>query len=337
MILLKKLIKNISILSIIFVTSCVSSKQFKELQDRNMTSESQRDSLLVENEKLKVKNNEFISKLDVFEKELDELEKDSLEKSIEIKRLKKQINSLNSQYKDLEYSLESLRQGSAEETKRLLRQLQSTQEDLQKREDRLNSLESDLTAKQRDLTAMQQELNSSSQRLQELERILNQKDSATNALREKVSNALLGFQNEGLKVTMKNGKVYVSLDERLLFPSGSTQVNARGVTAIKKLAEVLEQNEDINVMIEGHTDNVPIRSGSTYKDNWDLSVMRATAIVRILLDGSTIDPQRLIPSGRGEFMPLVENSSSEARQQNRRTEIILTPKLDELLQILETN
>lgn len=270
-------------------------------------------------------------------KEIDELEKDSLDKSIEIKRLKKQINSLNSQYKDLEYSLESLRQGSAEETKRLLRQLQSTQEDLQKREDRLNSLEADLTAKQSDLASMQQELNSSSQRLQELERILNQKDSATNALREKVTNALLGFQNEGLKVTMKNGKVYVSLDERLLFPSGSTQVNARGVSAIKKLGEVLEQNEDINVMIEGHTDDVPIRSGSTYKDNWDLSVMRATAIVRILLDGSTIDPKRLIPSGRGEFMPLVENSSSEARQQNRRTEIILTPKLDELLQILETN
>ncbi len=335
--LLKNLIKFLPIISIIFVSSCVSLKQFKDLQSRNMTSESQRDSLLVENEKLKVKNNEFISKIDVFEKQLDELEKDSLNKSIDIKNLKKQINSLNSQYKDLEYSLESLRQGSAEETKRLLRQLQTTQEDLQKREDRLNKLETDLTAKQSDLASMQQELNSSSLRLQELERILSQKDSATNALREKVTNALLGFQNEGLKVTMKNGKVYVSLDERLLFPSGSTQVNARGVSAIKKLAEVLEQNVDINVMIEGHTDNVPIRNGSTYKDNWDLSVMRATAIVRILLDGSTIDPERLIPSGRGEFMPLVENTSSETRQQNRRTEIILTPKLDELLQILETN
>jgi chemotaxis protein MotB len=335
--LLKIMTKNIFILIIILLTSCVSSKQFKELQDRNMTSESQRDSLLVENEKLKVKNNEFISKIGVYENDLSELEKDSLNKSIEIKRLKKQINSLNSQYKDLEYSLESLRQGSAEETKRLLRQLQSTQEDLQKREDRLNKLELDLTSKQSDLASMQQELNSSSVRLQELERILNQKDSATNALREKVTNALLGFQNEGLKVTMKNGKVYVSLDERLLFPSGSTQVNARGVSALKKLAEVLAQNTDINVMIEGHTDDVPIRSGSTYKDNWDLSVMRATAIVRILLDGSSIDPQRLIPSGRGEFMPLVENSSSETRQQNRRTEIILTPKLDELLQILETN
>ena len=156
-----------------------------------------------------------------------------------------------------------------------------------------------------------------------------------NALRDIVSKALYGFEGQGLTVNIKNGKVYVSLEEQLLFKSGSTEVDSRGVDALKRLARVLEQNPEINIMIEGHTDDVPIRRGGTIKDNWDLSVLRATSIVRILLDGARIDPTRLTTSGRGEYLPVDPASSPEARRKNRRTEIILSPKLDELFKILE--
>ena len=125
------------------------------------------------------------------------------------------------------------------------------------------------------------------------------------------------------------------MEEKLLFGSGSTEVDPRGKTALKKLAAVLEQNPDINITIEGHTDDVPVIPGSKYADNWDLSVLRATSIIRILLDGSTIDPKRLTAAGRGQYQPVDPAKTSEARQKNRRTEIILTPNLDELFQILD--
>jgi chemotaxis protein MotB len=156
-----------------------------------------------------------------------------------------------------------------------------------------------------------------------------------NSLKRSVSEALTGFENQGLSVTQKNGKVYVSLDEKLLFPSGSTTVDPKGVAALKKLAGVLEKNPEISINIEGHTDDVPVIPGSNFRDNWDLSVLRATSIVRILLQGSSIDPKRLSVSGRGEFFPVDPSKTAEARQKNRRTEIILSPRLDELFKLIE--
>jgi chemotaxis protein MotB len=147
---------------------------------------------------------------------------------------------------------------------------------------------------------------------------------------------LLGFQDNGLTVSTKNGKVYVSLEERLLFESGSTVVDAKGVDALKKLAKVLEREEDINVLIEGHTDNVPIKSASI-KDNWDLSVLRATSIVRIITSNSKVDPRNLTAAGRGEYFPIDKANTPEARRKNRRTEIIITPNLDELFKIIGSN
>jgi chemotaxis protein MotB len=135
-------------------------------------------------------------------------------------------------------------------------------------------------------------------------------------------------------VSTKNGKVYVLLEERLLFESGSTVVDAKGVEALKNLAKVLEKETEIDVLIEGHTDNVPIKS-ATIKDNWDLSVLRATAILRIITSNSKIEAKRLTAAGRGEFMPIDNANTPEARKKNRRTEIILTPKLDELMQWME--
>jgi chemotaxis protein MotB len=216
-----------------------------------------------------------------------------------------------------------------------MNELQAAQKDLQQREADLNKLSADVNARKTELDRVQQELDQRNQRLSELEKGLQEQQAAVAALRKKVSDALLGFENQGLTVTQKNGKVYVSLEEKLLFKSGSTVVDPKGVTALKKLAGVLEQNPDINVMIEGHTDDVPVISGSNYKDNWDLSVLRATSIVRILLDGTGINPKRLTTAGRSQYLPVDPAKTAEARQKNRRTEIILSPNLEELYKLVE--
>jgi chemotaxis protein MotB len=215
--------------------------------------------------------------------------------------------------------------------------LQLTQEQLLKKEDELKKLAAELDAKKRNLDELTTELKKREARVAELEGILKSKDEATNELKKKLSDALLGFEGKGLTITQKNGKVYVSMDESLLFASGSTTVESKGVDALKKVAKVLEQNADINVLIEGHTDDVPMVGKGEIKDNWDLSVMRATSIVKIITKNSNVDPKRLTAAGRGEYFPIDAVKTPEARKKNRRTEIILTPKLDELLKVLEAN
>ena len=185
------------------------------------------------------------------------------------------------------------------------------------------------------LEARQKELEEKETRLSELQNILDQKDAEVKALRDKVANALKGFEDMGLSIYEKNGKVYVSLDEKLLFASGSWNIDNKGKEALTELGKVLANDQNINVVIEGHTDNVPYNGTGNVKDNWDLSVMRATAVVKELLKNKEINPQRISASGRSEYIPVDEEDSREARAKNRRTEIILTPKLDELFKIIE--
>lgn len=321
----------------LYAVSCVPTKQFNEISDKSNRLEMERDQLIAENERLTVENTEMKAQKDLVERERIRFVADSIKKNEEIVKLRNDIAQLNKKYDDLQMANDALVQGSERETRRLLNELQSTQEDLQKKESRLRDLEQTLISEKNDLNRLRAELESRNARLAELENILYRKDSAVNALRETVSKALYGFEGQGLTVELKNGKVYVSLEEQLLFRSGSIEVDTRGVAALKRLAQVLEQNREINIMIEGHTDNVPIKRGSAIKDNWDLSVMRATSIVRILLDNSRIDPRRLTAAGHGEFFPVDPADNPEARRKNRRTEIILTPKLDELFRILESN
>jgi chemotaxis protein MotB len=192
-----------------------------------------------------------------------------------------------------------------------------------------------VAGQRQDVNRLQAELEARNARLMEMEEMLYQKDKVMEELRDKVAEALLGFEGQGLTVTRRDGKVYVSLEEQLLFKTGSTVVDPNGVRALQQLAVVLANNPEINIMIEGHTDDVPFRKGSSIKDNWDLSVMRATSIVRILLDASSIAPTRITVAGRGEFLPVDPAGTPEARRKNRRTEIILSPDLSELYRILE--
>ncbi|MGE5394772.1 MAG: OmpA family protein [Candidatus Saccharibacteria bacterium] len=315
---------KILFVSFIFLfTSCVSMKKYKDLNARFSTSENTVQSLQEEKRLLNVKNTELQSKVDQQAKDLAQMAARLDETALGLKNAlegRKRSEQLNA---DLEAQIKSIKAGSSEEIARLMEKLQQTQSDLQKREEIL--------------ATAQAELEQRSQKMKELEDALNQKDQAVKDLRQKVMNALTGFNNKGLTIQEKNGKVYVSLDEQLLFKTGQWEVDPKGQQALSNLAEVLGQNADINVLVEGHTDDVPMRGTGMVKDNWDLSVMRATAVTRILLKNKAIDPKRITSAGRGEFFPIDETKTAEARQKNRRTEIILTPRLDEIFKILESN
>ena len=172
-------------------------------------------------------------------------------------------------------------------------------------------------------------------KVKELEKILADKDAAVLELKNKISAALFDFKDSGLTVEQRNGRVYVSLEEQLLFESGSRTIDPKGQEALIKLAQALKDNDDIDVLIEGHTDDVPIRSSASMEDNWDLSVLRATAVTRILTRKGGLESSRVLAAGRGEFYPIDNANTSEARTKNRRIEVILTPNLDELMKAIE--
>jgi chemotaxis protein MotB len=197
----------------------------------------------------------------------------------------------------------------------------------------MSKLTSSINQLNTDLGQKQATLEQREARLKQLETILRRQDSLLNLLNTSVKNALLGFSADELTVNMRDGKVYVSLSDKLLFKSGDANVESKGKDALKKLAEVLNKNNDVSIAIEGHTDNVPIKT-SLYKDNWDLSAARATNVVRLLTDEYKMDSRRLTASGKGEFSPVADNATTEGRARNRRTEIVLSPKLEELMKLI---
>ena len=226
-------------------------------------------------------------------------------------------------------------ESSEAENRKLMRELMAAQEDLQIKEDMLRQLERDLNAKKADLDRLDKELQEREKKVKELQRLIDEKDKAVKALKDRITQALLGFKDKGLTVETKNGRIQVSMEAKLLFPSGSTSINPDGKQALIDLSKVLEGQENLTILVEGHTDTDEFRGRGEIKDNWDLSVMRATAVVKIMLGNSKLDPMMLTAAGRGQFVPLDESTSPEAKAKNRRIEIILTPNLDQLFEILE--
>lgn len=341
---MQKISRGILLALILFFVGCVPARKYEDMLERRQQTEDLNAELRKENEKLNTGINELSNENEMLTRELEQLQQDTTQMGKEMRALQKKHTNLQRTYEILTDQNEKLLEGKEQETREILSELQKTQEGLLEREDQLKAATRQMEEKEERLDQLNErlqnyaeELNLKNKRVNELEDILAKQDSTVKALRSKVSEALLGFEGEGLTVDIRNGKVYVSLEESLLFATGSTKVDPKGVSALKELAKVLENNPDINVLIEGHTDDVPFRPGSQIKDNWDLSVLRATSIVRIILENSTVDPQRLTVAGRGEFMPVEDSKTPEARMKNRRTEIILTPKLDDLLQIIEMN
>lgn len=305
------------------LASCVSQKKYTELETRNRQCTDDLAMSQQQNLELTAERTELTSRLEQMMKEVGILRNDTTRSGMALRDSRYSYERLQKSYQDLLENSERNITGSKTEIQKILAELQLAQDNLIKRQDSIRSMEYELALRQKKLI--------------ELQRVLDAKDAAVLALRQKVSDALLGFQGKGLTIETRNGKVYVSLEESLLFQSGSYTVGSRGESALGQLAGVLAENSDINVLIEGHTDNVPYKGTGQLKDNWDLSVMRATAIVKILTKSGKVDPSRLTAAGRSEYMPLSTNQSKEGRAANRRTEIILTPKLDELFQIIDSN
>ena len=267
--------------------------------------------------------------------QISEMRNDSVQNGIALTTLQSKYDALSDAYDLLTSKNSRYMADKAKETKKLLEQLEQAQSELFAKEDELNKLSASLDAKEDELKLAQEELDARSARVTELETIINKKDSIVTALKSSISKALIGLEGEGLTVIQKNGKVYISLEEDLLFASGKYEVNSGGVSALSKLATALASQKDLEILVEGHTDSIPLSGRGLVKDNWDLSVMRATNVVKVLLKNPSLDPLQLTAAGRAEFVPIESNKTSDGRGANRRIEMILSPNLDDLFELLE--
>ena len=321
--------------TLLILTSCVTPKMHNALHAQYDKAKLQ----IVNKDKKIISLNEKVEEQEGIianiKRQLQELRNDSVQNGKALVQLQNFYDELSSAY-DLLASKNSRNMAEkAKETKALLKQLEQAQNDLLTKEDELNNLSNSLTEKQLALENAQKELEARSVRVAELESIINKKDSMVTALKQRISKALIGLEGEGLTVVQKNGKVYVSLEEDLLFASGKYVVGSAGVSALNKLATALAGQKDLEILVEGHTDSIPLSGKSAVKDNWDLSVIRATAVVKVLMSNPDLNPTQLTAAGRGEYMPFKSNATPEGRSSNRRIEIILAPNLDDLFDLLE--
>lgn len=317
----------ISLFGLLF-TGCVSSKVHKELQAKYLQTTAENQKLRTDNAALETNAADLTSKLEAANARINQLADDTTRLGLEGRKMLQNYAELNKSYEFLLENNNTLLAKNARENKALLQRLETLQEQLQMKEDSLK-LEKDR------LVFLSEQLQARERRVNELERIISRKDSVVEYVRSRVANALLGFEGKGLTVEMKNGKVYVSLENSLLFQSASWNVDERGKSALEKLAVVLAENQDLQVMVEGHTDNDPYLGKTAVRDNWDLSVMRATSIVKILTANKGVNPKRITAAGRSEYLPLAPNDSASNKAKNRRTEIIITPDLGELADLIE--
>jgi len=303
--MMKRIFSAIALMAVVsfLFSSCIVSK--KKYDDQVARA----NRLQAENERL---TKELAQQKDMYDKLLTG---DNVNKSI-IADERNQIEALNQRINMLKDSINDQ---------------QGTIHDLVSRVDELGS-ENSKTRNQ--LSSTNAQIEAQRKRLEQLQALIDQQKKATEALRKKIADALVGFNSNELTVTMKNGRVYISMQEGLLFPSGSAVVNPKGKEALSKVASVLNASKDINIDIEGHTDSVPIHSRQ-YEDNWALSTARATAIAHVLIDDYKVVPAKLVASGRSEYDPVATNSTPAGRALNRRTEIILEPKLDELMNLMD--
>lgn len=316
------MIKRISVLALstLLFTSCVSKKIYNDLEKKYNDLKQEKALADNENADLSQQKNQLELDRNTLQSELDKLKNQYAALDSECNTVKNNLKNLQGAYDALEKDSNASIRANSEKNRELLAQLEAKEKALQVEQDRLEKLKEDLQQR--------------SQRINELESLIAANDSNLKALRDKLSNALYSFEGKGLTVEQRDGKVYVSMENKLLFASGSWVVGAEGRSAVVEVGKVLAENPDISVLIEGHTDNVPYRGQGQLEDNWDLSTKRATSIVRILKENNAINPLNLTAAGRSEYAPVSTNQTAEGKSKNRRIEIILTPKLDEISKML---
>jgi|TARA_R110001592_G_scaffold325782_4_gene606328 chemotaxis protein MotB len=327
---MKKALLVLTVVSL--MVACVPAKKYEDLKTKYNQTELAKQNLELEVQNLSAENKELKGRVNSLVSALEKMELDTIQKGRTLRRLEVQYNKINNLNTELLDKYAKLQQGSEIQFSRIMRELDGVKDELQKREDELNVLETELAAKRKDMQRMSDELDEREKKMRDLERLLSEEESAVKALQNQISDALLIYKDRGLSVERKNGKIYVSLAAKLLFKSGGTKVDTAGVRALVDVAKALENADDIEILVEGHTDDDDFQSPVSPKNNWELSVLRATSVVQILLANSSISPANLVPAGRGKFAPI--DSMDKAR--NRRIEIILSPKLDKLYKMIET-
>ncbi len=312
---------TIAILILSLATSCVSKKIFTDLENKFADLKKENRKLEDHNDSLtKAKNQLLLDKTNL-QTELDKLKSDHNKLQAEYDATDKNLKILQSSYNSLEKNSDEALKTNLAKNRDLLAKLGEKEKTIAAEQDRLNKLKSDLEA--------------SSKRLSELENFIAAKDAAMKKLKETLSKSLNAFEGKGLTIQQKEGKVYVSMENKLLFQTGSWAVGEEGRKAVVLVAKVLGDNPDLSVLIEGHTDNDKFLGAvGGVENNWDLSTKRATAIVNIISENKLVNKQNLTAAGRGEFAPIATNDSPEGKSKNRRIEIILTPKLDEISKML---
>jgi chemotaxis protein MotB len=312
-------------------TGCVPQRKYQELEARKNQISTDNDAMRQSIEQLQAKQKELETNAEIANKQIGELKIDTADYGKQYRQLRVQYDKINELNDILSRKSNELLSQATGENQKLASELSKTQEALQKKEDALKALEKNLNEKQAAIDKANTDLKDREERLQEMNDLLAAQRAASEALREKVQNALLGFKDKGLTVYENNGKVYVSMEAKLLFASGSTAVDPKGKQALIDLAKAVENEVDMDVIVEGHTDTDKINSNTVPKDNWELSVLRATEVVKIMVANSKIKPAVLSASGRSEYHPVDENDKAK----NRRIEIVLQPDLGELYKIIE--
>ncbi len=303
-------------------TSCVSKKIYQDLENKYADLKKEHNALSDENTTLKTDKNQLETDKNKLQTELDKVKAERDKLAADYAATKKNLDNLKSSYAALEKDSNDALDANIKKNRELLAQLEAKEKALAAEQERLNKLKKDLEA--------------SSSRLADLEKMIADKEALMNKLKETLSKSLKAFEGKGLTVENRNGKVYVSMENKLLFESGSWTVGSEGKKAVDLVGKVLGDNPEISVLIEGHTDNDKITGtiGGGVENNWDLSTKRATAIVNILSANAKVKKENLTAAGRGEYAPLMSNETAEGKAKNRRIEIILTPKLDEISKML---
>ena len=318
------MIKKISLglLVLALSTSCVSKKIYNDLENKFADLKKENRKIADDNEELTKVKNQLELDGTKLKADYDKLKADYEKLQASYAATDKSLKTLQASYNALEKDSNEALTANINKNRELLAQLEAKEKSLAAEQARLNKLKADLDA--------------SSKRLSELEAYIAAKDASMKKLKETLMKSLKAFDGKGLTVHEKDGKVYVSMENKLLFQTGSWAVNADGKTAVVEVGKVLAQNPDLSVLIEGHTDDDKITGnlGGGIENNWDLSTKRATAIVTILSENKGVNKQNLTAAGRGEFAPLMSNDTPEGKSKNRRIEIILTPKLDEISKML---
>lgn len=316
------MIKKISLIALVFslLTSCVSKKIYSDLENKYANLKKENRGLTDEIETLNADKTKLSNDLEALQQAYNKAvaERDKLQS--DYAATKSNLDNLKASYDALEKNSSAEIAKNSKKNRELLAQLEAKEQALAAENERLEKLK--------------KELESRSQRVAELESVIAAKDANMRALKDAISKALTNFEGKGLTVEQRDGKVYVSMENKLLFQSGSWSVGTEGRKAVQQLGNVLADNPDIAILIEGHTDNDPYKGNAQLSGNWDLSTKRATAIVNILRENASINPENLTAAGRGEYAPIASNDTTEGKAKNRRIEVILTPKLDEISKLL---